>query len=165
MAPQHCYTPLMPKFFDTLANMRRFLSQIDQQECPACQNAILLVPHIWAYKQTSSQQRQIVGKRLLCSPRHQRGGCFTSHRRYLKNRVPGLCHLAAHLTVFVAVFMTTGSVPKANRQATGSSKARNAYRWLARIKRRQGDYRTLLGKPEQQPAFAYHPQSLQHEEL
>ncbi len=156
--PQDCYTAQMPKFFDTLDNMRRFLSRIDQEKCPACQNANLLVLHSWVYKQTSSQQRQIVGKRLWCSPRYQRGGCGASHRLYLQERVPGLHYLAAHLTIFVAAFIATGSVPKAYRQATGSSEPRNAYRWLARMRRQQGNYRTQLGKP----AAACRPQSLQH---
>lgn len=137
----------MPKFFDTLDNLCRFLSQINQEKCPTCQNTNLLVPHSWVYKYSSSHQRHIVGKRLWCSPRYQRGGCGASHRLYLRFALPGLCYLAAQLTIFVTAFLTTRSVPKAYQQATGATESRNGYRWLARIKFRVSDYRTALVKP------------------
>ena len=134
-----------------------------QEKCPTCQNTNLLVLHSWVYKYSSSQQRHIVGKRLWCSPRYQRGGCGASHRLYLQSALPGLCYLATQLTAFVAAFLATHSVPKAYRLATGTTESRNGYRWLSRITFRLSDYRIVLGKPTTLTSSFFHTQFSQYQ--
>lgn len=137
-------------YFDHLDAVVRFARCLDVQRhrlrCPNCQRSEALVLHDYLYRQVSSQRREIVAKRLFCSPRNGRGGCGATLRLQVADRVARLRYGAAALTAFVLALIAGLRIHAAYAQATGAGQSRNAYRWLRRLHLRLAHFRSFLGQ-------------------
>jgi len=136
----------MTQFFEDVDAMHRYSLELDlhQIECAHCAARGQFVSHGFVYKKAIGATTDIVGKRILCTPRGERSGCGRTVRLYLADRIPRLHHAAACVTAFVLALIAGLSVTAAYEKATSIVDARNAWRWLNKLKRRLLDWRSRL---------------------
>lgn len=144
----------MQIFFSSLENLEHFthsLNAISQdQACQHCQQNSQWVSHGYVYKHQSSDQRNIVGKRIVCANRYAKTGCGRTRQLYLHAIVPGRRYDMKALVTFIILLIQGCTVEKAYHDATGSQHidAGNAWRWLGALYTQLGRFRSLLNKPE-----------------
>ena len=113
--------------------------------CPYCGKIHQSVSHGYVYKQIAINQREVVGKRILCSRRHGRNGCGRTRQWYLANIVPGRHYRLSAFIAFVYALLGGDAVESAYIKATGSSaQPRHAWRWLKSFFKQLPSWRAYL---------------------
>ena len=128
----------------------------DAFSCHHCQKVGQLISHGYVYKQITSQQRQVVGKRVcvLCSRRYGRSGCGRTRQLYVAQFFPSFRYGAAHLFVFMSLILIGQTIDEAYYQATGQPQTRHAGRWLQRLMFKLSELRSFLQtQPNAQPTL------------
>lgn len=144
----------MQLFFSSLASLEYFTHSLNtlssDQACQNCQQNNHWVSHGYVYKQQSSNQRNIVGKRIVCANRHKKAGCGRTRQLYLQTIVPGRRYDMNALIAFVTLLFEGVAVEKAYRCATNKQHidAGHAWQWLRALYTQLGRFRSLLTKPE-----------------
>jgi len=151
------------RFFNNITDIHQFTCSLrwnqTQLQCPHCHQHDQWVSHGFIYKQLSFDQREPVGKRILCSNRFGNNGCGRTHRFYCAHRTPYLHYsLSVCISFLIALVLDQlHCVCSAYRHATGASDTRQAWRWLNKLKARLGAFRTfLLPLPEIPPDSSAH---------
>ncbi len=136
----------MKRFFDTLDALCRYTANLDAMHllCSGCQTVGQFVSHGYIYRQLSSQENSIAGKRILCSPRGGRSGCGKTTRLYLADCLPHLRYTSTALTLFICALLAGCPIAAAYQQATSQTDSRHAYRWLRQLQRQLPFYRHAL---------------------
>ena len=99
--------------------------------CPYCGKIHQSVSHGYVYKQIAIGQREVVGKRILCSRRDGRSGCGRTRQWYLADVVPGRQYRLPVFIAFVHALLGGDAIEPAYLNSTGSSaQPRHAWRWL-----------------------------------
>lgn len=138
----------MQRFFSDFEAINAFTLSLefhqDTLECVHCSKHDQFVSHGIIYKQRSSISSDKVGKRIFCSNRYGRLGCGRTFQLYVSDEVPSFRYNAAHLFIFIASLLARHSVKKAYFVATGKNTCRNAWRWLNRLVKQIGTFRSFL---------------------
>lgn len=138
----------MPRFFDDFDALDLFSLSLPflqhPVQCPHCSKNHHMVSHGIVYKQVSIEQREPVGKRLLCTNRRGRSGCGRTLQLSIATRIPSLHYDATHLFAFLCAILAGLSISAAYQRATGQAQSRQAWRWLNKLMDRLLDYRRLL---------------------
>ncbi|MEW4368159.1 hypothetical protein [Aliikangiella maris] len=98
------------------------------------------------YKQRDYRQRDIVGKRMICSQRYGRSGCGRTRQLYLQQVVPGRHYLLTTLLAFIKSLLSGSTVKHAWQAATAKphQEPRQAWRWLNALIKQLGLFRTFI---------------------
>ena len=142
----------MQIFFSSLQSLETFTRSLAslpvQEACGFCAQSRHWVSHGFLYKQRSSTQRDIVGKRILCSNRYGKQGCGHTRALYLAWIIPQHRYSLHVLLAFIASLIHSATITQAFHQAIGHDlfEPRQAYRWLTALYRQLGWFRGLLGK-------------------
>jgi hypothetical protein len=138
----------MRTFFDTLESLHRYTLELDYHQdellCPNCSKNDQFVSHGFVYRQISSTQQVVVGKRIFCTNRHGKTGCGATHRLYLTEYIPSLRYTTEHVFIFLSALMTRCTIQHAYNSATGTENPRNAYRWLRKLNNKLMAFRSDL---------------------
>lgn len=144
----------MQIFFSTLPQLESFtrLKTLPKENaCQHCKRNDQWLSHGYVYKQHSSQQRDIIGKRILCGRRFGQLGCGRTRQLYLDQYVPQRHYSLAVLIAFARLLLSGVGVQQAYRQALGEphKDPRQAWRWLEALYFQLGFFRSYLGKVSQ----------------
>lgn len=146
----------MSYYFDNMDTLQQFTMELDRHTdtlaCKHCLNDGQFVSHGFVYKKHYNGDKRIVGKRLFCSNRYRRTGCGRTLRLYLAEQIPKLAYSTIEVTLFLCALIGGASIQQAYLQATQTSDARNAYRWLDRLERRLMNYRQHIKRSTLSPA-------------
>ena len=113
--------------------------------CPHCGKSEHSVSHGYLYKQVSSDRREVVGKRILCSQHNGRKGCGRTRQWYLADVVPGRQYRLPVFTAFVYALLAGETVEIAYLNAIGANvQPRHAWRWLLCFLKQLPEWRTRL---------------------
>jgi len=138
----------MQRFFENIALIDSFTHSLDYHqdslECEHCLKNGQLVSHGFIYKQRSWRVSEPIGKRLFCSNRYGRTGCGRTFQLYVASEFPSFQYGAAALLVFISSLLAHLSVSEAYQKATGQPDSRNAWRWINKLMRSLGNYRSFL---------------------
>lgn len=141
----------MTLFFDTIDSLNQFTLALDYHsgalECQHCLKQDQFVSHGFVYKNQHIEQREDkepVGKRVLCSNRYGRSGCGRTLRLYLADYIPTLNRSTHHIAAFLLTLIAGNTIQGAYQQATNTIDPRNAYRWLTKCHTKLIDYRAFL---------------------
>ena len=140
----------MQTFFQSLIDIERYIEPSRRAydlRCTHCDALGHLVGHGFVYQQLSIRQRQVVGKRLVCSNRFGHAGCGRTIQLRLAEQLPNRQYSVLHLSVFIVLLLANVSVVHAYQQATGQTSHRQAWRWLKALKTNLMQYRLLLSSP------------------
>jgi hypothetical protein len=149
----------MNRFFPDLNTLNQFTASLDHNiaACKHCHSVGQFVSHGFCYRQQSSQEQIIKGKRILCSSRGHRDGCGRTFQLYLSSHLPRLHYACDTLLLFILALLDQRSIAYAYCHATLQSDSRNAYRWLQRLQRHLPLYRSTLLQ-------SHAPQSSEHKQ-
>lgn len=142
----------MQTFFASIQSLdaftRSLASLAGQTTCAFCSQPGQWVSHGYVYKQTSSTQRDKVGKRILCSNRSGKQGCGRTRSLYLASVMPRCRYRLKVLLVFLACLLNGATIAQAYHQAIGHDhfEPRQASRWLTALYRQLSGFRRVLGK-------------------
>jgi len=140
----------MQLFFSTLSELESFTHSLNtlskENACQFCQQNDQWVSHGFIYKQLSYRQRNIVGKRILCSPHGNHSGCGRTRQLYLDTQIPGRRYSLLTLLAFVLALLHGMTVKAAWYHAIGHDRTepRQAWRWLTALMNRLGAFRLKL---------------------
>ncbi|AWB66174.1 hypothetical protein C2869_06865 [Saccharobesus litoralis] len=140
----------MQTFFQSLSDIERYLEPCHRYYSLTCQHCGLgghLISHGFIYKQLSMHERKTIGKRVVCSNRYGHSGCGRTTQLVLAECVPNRQYSAWQLSVFIVLLLTNVAVVKAYQQATKQVSTRQAWRWVAALKRNIMQYRLRLKSP------------------
>jgi len=116
--------------------------------CKNCLKKNQLVSHGFVYKWRSTNKKEVVGKRVLCSKRYGQSGCGKTMIFYVAKVIPRFRYTAVKLFTFLSLLLQNSSVEKAYQAITDKPVAsRNAWRWLNRLNHQQVDFRAFLKSP------------------
>ncbi len=116
----------------------------DDHACQYCEQNDHWVSHGYVYKQCSIDQREVVGKRILCSNRFQHLGCGRTRQLYLHDALPGRRYSLHALVAFILNLLNGLSVSRAYQCATHVHSSRHAWRWLNDLFAQLSHFRTRL---------------------
>lgn len=154
----------MQNFFSSIADIEQYSSWMNRQyklACQHCDKVGYLIGHGFVYRQVTCRHREVVGKRLVCSRRHNNRGCGRTIQLRLAVQLPKRRYQAMTLGIFIFLLLTQHSVTKAYQQATKQFSTRHAWRWLKALKQNLWRYRQfLLPNPHQQPEHLKHKHPL-----
>lgn len=141
----------MKLFFDNIDTLDKFTRELNLHAgsltCQHCYKQDQFVPHGFVYKNQHIEvdEKEPIGKRVICSNRYGKTGCGHTLRLYLADAVPFLNRSAIHISLFFISLINGLSIQASYQQTTHSTNdPRNAYRWLAKCKTKLSDYRTIL---------------------
>ena len=135
----------MQIYFSTLEDMAQQTMQLDHVQCNHCGQVSQLVSHGFVYKdQPFHTAPAPVGKRVFCSNRYGRTGCGKTVRLYLDAIIRYVNFAGGVVVAFVLALMQGATITKAYHQVTGTLDARNAYRWLHKLRARISHFRSLF---------------------
>jgi hypothetical protein len=138
----------MPTYFINISSLHRFTMEFDHHQnelqCHNCLKNDQFVSHGFVYKQVSSTQKIIVGKRIFCANRCGKSGCGATHRLYLSDYLPSLCYTTEQLFTFLSSLIDLSTIQHAYQAATHTENPRNAYRWLHKLGNKLIDFRSRL---------------------
>jgi len=140
----------MQVFFSSLSSLESYTRSLQtlpkDDACQQCLQNNQWVSHGYVYKQSSSHQKDVTGKRILCSSRYGRTGCGHTRRLYLDDYIPGRRYLLEAVVTFIHLLIQGAAIEDAYRRATGTpgQEARHAWRWLDALEARLGQFRTTL---------------------
>ncbi len=138
----------MRTYFDNVDTLHRYTLELDLHQdellCPNWFKCNSFVSHGFVYKQISSTQKVVVGKRIFCTNRHAKTGCGTTRRLYLAETIPSLRYSTQHLFTFLLSLIALCSIQQAYEAATGTKDPRNAYRWLHKLSLKLMNFRQGL---------------------
>ena len=122
------------------------LDSLSDNTCPHCGKSGQLVSHGYAYKRVSNGQREIAGKRILCSPHHGKRGCGRTHQWYLADVVPGQQYRLTVFIGFINALLGGNTVDQAYLAARAypAQESRHAWRWLQRFLKQLSRWRARL---------------------
>jgi hypothetical protein len=133
----------MQVYFPSFEAIEQHTRQLQYQPCRHCQQTQQLISHGRVYKKRPGAAPEPVGKRVFCSNRNHHTGCGRTMRLYLGATVRRLHYAGLQMVAFVLGLLTPLTVQVAYFRATGTTEPRHAYRWLAKLEARMGDYRSL----------------------
>lgn len=142
----------MQTFFSSLQSLESYTQSLvslsDQDTCSFCCQPGQWVSHGFLYKQLSSSQRDIVGKRILCSNRFGKQGCGRTRSLYLAWIIPQHRYSLNVLLAFIVGLFSGATLTHAFHQAIGHDvfDPRQASRWLAALNKKLGWFRSQLPK-------------------
>lgn len=117
--------------------------------CAHCGKSDQWVSHGYIYKALPHRKKEAVGKRLLCSSRHNKTGCGHTRQLYLANIIPHRRYTLAIVLTFIKALLNGDSIEHAYLQATGSSKEpRHAWRWIKGFFKVLSKWRSLCPLPD-----------------
>lgn len=138
----------MQRFFNDFESINCFTLSLDfhqnELECPHCLKSDHFVSHGVIYKQRSSTEAEKVGKRIFCSNRYSHQGCGRTFQLYVATEVPSFRYGVAQLFIFITSLLINSSVDKAYFLSTGQASFRHAWRWLNRLVKQIGAFRSFL---------------------
>jgi hypothetical protein len=147
----------MQLFFSSLHEIQQYTSWMNRQykvACHHCQQVGNLIAHGFVYRQISSLENEIVGKRFVCSKRYSNQGCGKTIQLRLAKQLPNRRYQALVFGLFILLLLTNYSVTRAYQQATNQLSTRHAWRWLNTLKNNIWRYRQfLLPNPFDQPEY------------
>ena len=156
----------MQKFFKDLNSIGQFTASLKWQRslrCEICLNHEHFISHGFIYKQYSSERKEAVGKRIVCSNRYGHQGCGHTYQLTIADKLPHRRYFGVVLVRFISLLLSGHSVCCAYSQATKQSQTRHAWRWLKKLNDNLMHYRGYLKVPivgkialEQAPDFTYH---------
>lgn len=142
----------MQMFFSSLSELDQFTHRLQSlpqdNACRNCYKNDQWVSHGYVYKQRSIQQREIVGKRMLCGQRYGKQGCGRTRQLYVDSTVPNRRYRLSVILAFIAQLVRGGSVAHAYHNAVGHSfcEPRQAWRWLTALERQLGRFRLRISR-------------------
>jgi hypothetical protein len=119
--------------------------------CSQCKAHGQFVPHGWIYKFGGENSKRPVGKRIICDRRRGGSGCGATIKIILKSETYRLHATTARLLTFMLSLLAGATIFDAYESATATIMSRNAWRWWAKLKEREGDIRTYLFKALRNP--------------
>lgn len=138
----------MQLFFSSLSELEHYTRSLqalpEDHACEYCDQKDHWVSHGYVYKQRSIQQREVVGKRILCSNRFQHQGCGRTRQLYLDEVMPGRRYSLHALVTFILNLLNGLTVSCAYQRATCAQSSRHAWRWLNDLFAQLARFRTLL---------------------
>ena len=149
----------MQVFFSSISELETFTHQLRYQSnhtiCQHCHQNNQWVSHGYVYKRMSSDNKKVIGKRILCSRRFSRRGCGRTFQLYLDTTLPGRQHPFSVVLVFIAALIQGASVQKAYFQTKGNERfePRQAWRWLNDLMRRLPYFRLHVDRQEEALLF------------
>lgn len=153
----------MQIFFSSLQSLQTYTQTLDylpeSDTCQHCQKNNQWASHGFVYKQVSIQQREVAGKRILCSNRYGRKGCGRTRQLYLSGFVPQRQYALDKLIAFVVSLLIGCTVSKAYQQARNNfyKNTRHAWRWLHALHVQLGLFRSLWPQGASlEPAHLFH---------
>jgi hypothetical protein len=111
----------MQLFYSSLHEIEQYTSWMNRQYKVAChhyQQVGHLIVHGFVYRQISSLENEIVGKRLVCSKRYSNQGCGRTIQLRLTKQLPNRRYQALMLGTFILLILAKYSVTLAYQQAT-----------------------------------------------
>lgn len=154
----------MRHFFSTITDIEHYASWMNRQyklACQHCNKVGSLIGHGFVYRQVTSCHQETVGKRLVCSRRHNNQGCGKTLQLRLAQQLPKRRYQATTLGLFISLLLAQHSVVSAYQQATKQLSTRHAWRWLKALKLNTWRYRQfILPSPLQQPRGLMHKHPL-----
>lgn len=122
------------------------LDSLPDNTCPHCEKSGQLVSHGYVYKQVANGQQEIVGKRILCSPHHDKSGCGRTHQWYLADVVPGRQYRLSVFIAFISALLDGDTVDQAYLAARAypAQESRHAWRWLQSFLKQLSRWRSHL---------------------
>lgn len=120
--------------------------QLNGIACRHCGKSCNLLSHGFIRKKQHGGQALTVGKRVFCSNRRSHDGCGRTIRLYLDSAVRRLHATAAQISAFALALAAGMAVAHAYLNATGNP-ARNAWRWLARMRTQLSAWRSADHQP------------------
>jgi hypothetical protein len=139
-------------YYANLQAIEQQTRQLDNEPCRHCRQSNHLMSHGFIRKKQVGAEPAAVGKRVFCSNRKQHTGCGRTVQLYVDSIVRYLHHAGCRVTAFVLALMAGMTIQCAYHCATGAASARNAHRWLHRLRARMSIYRSLSPRPALQDA-------------
>jgi len=135
-------------FFNDLDTLNSYSLELGSTRlgihCAHCQQDAQWVSHGFVYKKSSGGTFSTVGKRVICSNRHNKFGCGRTIRLYLAHRTPNFQYPVAAFFAFVKALLASYPIDTAYQQSTGAHSSRNAYHWLNRFLLNTDRYRIQI---------------------
>lgn len=150
----------MQMFFSSLTELEHFTHSLatlsPDNACEHCSKNDQWVCHGYVYKQRSIDQREVVGKRLLCAQRYGKNGCGRTRQLYLETLVPRRRYTMSTVLAFIFQLLQGLSVKHAYHAAIGHQRGepRQAWRWLSALMSQLSRFRLHVSR---QATAAHHP--------
>tara|TARA_B100000508_G_C11452488_1_gene274900 strand:+ start:142 stop:693 length:552 start_codon:yes stop_codon:yes gene_type:complete len=151
----------MQVFFSSLSELEAFTHQLRCQPnrtiCQHCHQNDQWISHGYVYKHVSSNNKKVVGKRIICCRRFSRQGCGHTQQLYLDTAIPHRQHPFNVVVAFIATLIQGTSVQKAYFQAKGNNRSepRQAWRWLNNLMRRLSYFRLHIDRQDEELVSYY----------
>ena len=154
---------VMRTYFPNLESINQQTHQLAGVQCRHCRRTEQLISHGYIYRKRHGGEPEPIGKRVFCSNRHARVGCGRTIRLYLDSTIAHLHATAAQLSAFVLALVAGIAVAPAYFSATGAP-ARNAWRWLGKMRAQLSSWRSLVHQPPlPAPALPPAPRRYRHQ--
>lgn len=148
----------MQIYYPSLIAIEQQTAQLDHASCRHCQRTQQLVSHGYIRKKQRLADPIAVGKRVFCSNRQRYTGCGRTMQLYLDQTVRYLHYSGAAVVAMVLALIAGATIQQAYQQATHTTTARNAYRWLTRLCAQLTAYRSVTHRAPLPSVGADHAQ-------
>jgi len=131
---------MSPIFFKTLEDIHPWSLAVRSQSglsCEKCQKTGTITPHGWLYDKSGDRSASRVGKRIICNPSPNYGGCGRTRRLLPKNRPYRIHAPLVAVVIFIQSLVLGKSISLAYSDATDSHESRQAGRWWKALRRQE----------------------------
>lgn len=128
----------MRKFFHSIGEIGRFIGNLRalKQSCPHCNAKETLCSHGFIHKLGHFSSKNLIGKRIYCSNRHQKNGCGRTFQLYLADFIPHLHFSVVDFETEIKRYLHFNIPENEKEYPSRRCHLRTRFRWLKKLNNR-----------------------------